>query len=243
MPSFHTPFGSRALGPALALAILLAAARLAGAQSGMNSPPVPGLFQPVVGAGTVYEMTSARAPRSSMTYAIVGKEAHEGEEAWWIELRFDSGEAGETVMKQLAIIPEAGFPVAKRMIIQSGDAPPMEMPPEMVATIGRQARSQAEGKGLGEKVGTETVTVPAGSFRCEHYRQSTAEGKADIWVSRDVRPNGMVKMESPAGNMTLVKVLSNETSRIKGEPRRIPAMPGGYPGAGSPAPPPAPDPR
>lgn len=214
----------------LALGFAVAMAPLALAQSGMNSPKLPGLFQPVVGAGTVYEMTSTDAPKSRMTYAIVGKEDYEGKEAWWLELRFDLGDEGEMVMKQLAHIPPEGLPEATRMIMQTGDSPPMELPSEMVASIGSQARAEAGKAGLGEKIGTETITVPAGTFRCDHYRQTNGDWTGDVWVSRDVRPNGMVKMESPEGNMTLVKVLSNETSRIKGAPRRMPAMPGGFPG-------------
>ncbi|MDP3936897.1 MAG: hypothetical protein Q8R92_02030 [Deltaproteobacteria bacterium] len=225
---------------ALTLLIVSAAAPLALAQSGGSSPRMPGVFQPEVGAGTVYEMSSAQAPKSAMTYAIVGKEAFEGKEAWWIELRFDLGEEGEMIMKQLAFIPPEGVPEPKRMIMQAGESPPMEFPPEMVASIGRRARTEMDKAGLGEKVGTESITVPAGTFRCDHYRQTTGDWTGEVWVSRDVRPNGMVKMVSPEGSMTLVKVLSNETSRIKGAPQRMPAMPGGFPGGAPPMEPPAP---
>jgi hypothetical protein len=174
-------------------------------------------------------MSTAGAPKTTMTYAIVGKEDFEGQEAWWLEMRFDSGEGGLMVMKQLALIPAKGLPVPKRMIIQSANMPPQEMPPEMVSSIGQQVRSEVDKEGLGEKIGTETITVPAGSFECEHYRTTRGAWKADIWFSRDVLPNGLVRMISTDARMSLVKVLKNETSHIQGTPQRMPAMPGGFP--------------
>jgi hypothetical protein len=224
----------------IALTLALAMVPVAHAQPGMKSPKIPWLFQPVIGTGTVYEMTTAGAPKSMMTYALVGKEDFEGQEAWWLEMRFDPGEGGEMVMKQLAVIPPKGLPEPKRMIIQSGGMPAQEMPPEMVSSIGQRVRAEADKEGLGEKIETETITVPAGSFECEHYRMTKGAWKADIWFSRDVRPNGLVRMVSTDAQMSLVKVLTNETSHIKGTPQRMPALPGGFPpGAlppGAPAP-------
>jgi len=80
--------------------------------------------------------------------------------------------------------------------------------------------------------------VPAGTFTCDHYRKTAGDGNADIWFSRDVRPNGLVRMISSDTRMTLTRVLANETSRIKGEPRRMPGMPGALPPGGAPALPP-----
>jgi len=71
------------------------------------------------------------------------------------------------------------------------------------------------------KVGSESVTVPAGTFDCEHYRKQTAEGTVDVWVSTKVSPYGTVKMTSGQMTMVLEKVLSNETSHIKGEPQKF----------------------
>ena len=43
----------------------------------------------------------------------------------------------------------------------------------------------------------------------------------DVWASSKVSPCGMMKMSS--GDMTIVleKVLSNETTHIKGEPQKM----------------------
>ena len=80
---------------------------------------------------------------------------------------------------------------------------------------------------MGELVGTETVTVPAGTFTCQHYRKQEQERHRDMWISTQVTPYAMVKMTGPDMTMVLKKVLTNETSHIKGEPQKmqLPGMP------------------
>ena len=80
---------------------------------------------------------------------------------------------------------------------------------------------------MGELVGTESVTVPAGTFTCQHYRKQEKNGPADMWISTQVTPYGMVKMTSADTTMVLKKILTNETSHIKGEPQKMqfPGMP------------------
>jgi hypothetical protein len=127
---------------------------------------------------------------------------------------------GETVMKQL-VVTGGDKPQIKRMIMQMPGRPPMEMPMGM---LGMGQRGQGAGAGdtsPGEKVGSETITVPAGTFECDHYRKQGPRGTTDVWVSTKVSPYGMVKMISPDMTMVLGKVLSNETSHIKGEPQKI----------------------
>ena len=75
--------------------------------------------------------------------------------------------------------------------------------------------------GRGELVGTESVTVPAGTFTAQHYRSQGSNGTTDIWTSSDVTPYGMVKMTNADTTMELKKVLTNETSHIKGEPQKM----------------------
>lgn len=75
--------------------------------------------------------------------------------------------------------------------------------------------------GLGEKVGTEMVTVPAGTFLCDHYRKKDPKGTADLWISSKVTPYGAVKAIAPLETKELTKLLTNETTQIKGEPRKF----------------------
>jgi hypothetical protein len=211
---------------AFGLAVLFAAAALVWGQGAIVRPPeMPGVFQPVVGSGATYRVSTAQNRDVQFTYAVVGKE----EDAYWMEIR-TSTPKGQMIMKQLISLPGEGKPAqAKRMIMQAAGQPPMELPVSM--TSGAAGRSQAQGaanvRGLGEKAGTETITVAAGTFECEHYVSVSSDKRSDVWVSSKVSPYGLVKMTSGETHMELQKVLVNETSLITGEPMKLPGMPGG----------------
>jgi hypothetical protein len=64
------------------------------------------------------------------------------------------------------------------------------------------------------QVGTETITVPAGTFSCAHWQKD--EGKGDVWVSDKVSPFGMVKMVNEHETMTLTKVITDAKDHITG---------------------------
>jgi hypothetical protein len=206
---------------AIALAAVLGITAPAWAQRMPQAPRMPGEFKPVVGSGAQYEVTMTKE-KVTWAYAVVGKENVEGAEGYWLEMRLEGGKAGSVVMKHLMVL-HADLPEIKRMIMQTAGQPPIEMPMGMLGgmmKMGQQAPARAE-KGLGEKLGTETVTVPAGTFVCDHYRTQSGKTTADVWVSTKVSPYGVVKMTSADMTMVLTKVLTNETSQIKGEPQKF----------------------
>lgn len=77
-----------------------------------------------------------------------------------------------------------------------------------------------------EKVGTEAITVPAGTFECDHYTRDSNGKHTDIWLSirvpsliddqasSDLPRYGMVKATSADFSMELTKLLENQTSDI-----------------------------
>ena len=187
---------------------------------GRQAPRLLGEFKPVVGSGAQYQMT-AKNGTMSFAYVIVGQEDVEGSAGYWMEIRSENpGMPGEMVMKQL-IVTGGDKPQIKRMIMQMPGRPPMEMPMGM---LGMGQRGQGSGAGdtsPGEKVGSETITVPAGTFECDHYRKQEPRGTVDVWISSKVPPYGMVKMSSAEMTAVLEKVLSYETSHIQGEPQKM----------------------
>jgi hypothetical protein len=192
-----------------------------GMRGGMGrAPRLLGEFKPVVGSGAQYQMT-ANNGTMSFAYVIVGQEDVEGSTGYWMEIRSENPSMpGEMVMKQL-LVTGGDKPQVKRMIMQMPGRPPMEMPMSM---MGMGQRGQGTGAGdnsPGVKVGSETITVPAGTFACEHYRKQEPRGTVDVWTSSKVPPYGMVKMSSAEMTMVLEKVLSNETSHIQGEPQKM----------------------
>ncbi|HLY61150.1 MAG TPA: hypothetical protein VKV95_10410 [Terriglobia bacterium] len=216
----------------MVMAMALAGASALWAQMmGMRPPQIPGEFKPVVGSGSQYTMTTKKDSSSmDMAYAIVGKESVDGQDGYWMEIRMLSGKGGGMIMKQLMVIG-GDQPGIKRMIMQMAGRPPMEMPMSMMSMMKNMPKAQESGQasgknhGMGELVGTESVTVPAGTFECQHYRSQSDRGSADVWITTKISPYGLVKMTSTDSTMVLAKVLSNETSQIKGEPQPMPGMP------------------
>jgi Domain of unknown function (DUF4412) len=217
----------------LAAAAALCLASSAFSQMMMRPPNIPGEFKPVVGSGAEYQITTAEGQTRDWAMAVVGKEQVDGQDGYWFETRTNSERGGgKVIMKQLMVV-QPGNVAIKRMIVQPPGRPPMEMPVGMMNMAMQRGHRAVEAEtgpdhGMGTVVGTEAVTVPAGTFECQHYR-STENGKTtDLWVSTKVSPYGMVKMTSSDGtSMVLQKVLENETSQIQGEPQKMnmPQMP------------------
>lgn len=98
----------------------------------------------------------------------------------------------------------------------------MEFPVEMMQQRQRAPEQHADIREQAEDVGSESITVPAGTFTCEHYRMK--DGSADVWVSEKVAPWGVVKMTGRDGTMTLTKVLTNAKTHITGTPQKFDPM-------------------
>lgn len=192
-----------------------------GGGMGRLMPRLLGTFKPVVGSGAQYQVI-AKDRTMNFAYAIVGKEDVGGSTGYWMEIRSQNPEMpGGMVMKQLVVM-DGGQTQIKRMIMQPPGRPAMEVPMGLMSGMGQPGRATGQGDiSPGEKVGSETITVPAGTFECDHYRKQEPRGPVDVWISSKVSPYGMVKMVSGERTMVLEKVLSNETTQIKGEPQKM----------------------
>ena len=73
-----------------------------------------------------------------------------------------------------------------------------------------------------EALGTESITVPAGTFACDHYRLKDGSGEA--WVSSKVAPWGLVKFRGKDTNIVLLKQISGATTHITGTPIKLEDM-------------------
>jgi len=202
-----------AVACAFCLTILAASAS---AQMGMGMrPSMPaGVFTPTVGSGAQYEMTAADGAKTTLEYAVVGKDTVNGKDAYWLEWTTTSGRMGEMVMKIL-MSPDSSSGVTPRMIMQMAGRPPMEMPSQM-GRAGSQPAPKTDIRGESEDVGKESVTTLAGTFACEHYRSK--DGSADTWVSTQVAPFGVVKSQSKNSSMVLTKQITGARDKIVGTP-------------------------
>ena len=71
------------------------AAGLYRAQMGMHAAPaMRGIFNPVVGSGGQYEMTTEKGTKMVMEIAVVGKESVDGKEGYWFEMTMSTPHHG-----------------------------------------------------------------------------------------------------------------------------------------------------
>jgi hypothetical protein len=189
---------------------LLAAA--ASAQMGrFSAPHVMGFWNPVVGAGAVYTLQPAKGDKTEMQIAIVGKEQVDGKDAYWYEMAFNHGN-GEMIMKSLMVLNGSDTHVS-RMIMQMPGQPPMEMPTQMMH---QDHSTPADIRSDAEDLGSDTITVPAGTFTCQHYRTKSG---GEVWVSPKVSPYGLVKSKTNDMSMELTKVVTGAKDQITGTPQ------------------------
>jgi hypothetical protein len=97
-----------------------------------------------------------------------------------------------------------------RMVVQRPGQPAMEMP---IRPGDAQKRQQDE-LDKWHIAGSESITVPAGIFSCQHWKKD--QGVGDVWISDKVSPFGMIKYVSSGETMTLTKVITDAKDHITG---------------------------
>jgi len=183
-------------------------------QLGMDifkKPSITKVFHPVIGKGAQYETaskTGGDAKPHSMEIGIVGKESVDGKDGYWMQF-VSADDKGQTVVgKSLITIDDFQF---RRMIIQPPGQGAMEMPMNMTA---RSRQKIDENMNDWHSVGTESISVPAGTFSCEHWKND--KNGSEAWTSDKVTPFGMIKEVGQNSSMVLVKILDSVPDRITG---------------------------
>ena len=209
---------------AVLILITLSFVHLAEAQFGQShGPSFYGEFKPVAGGWSEYQMSSEREGTTKIKVAIVGKEGND----YWYETVMDGGKQGYTIMKMLVSGNPEDQKNIKRMIVKQGNEPAMEMPVQMM-----QQSSKAQGQsGKVIDKGTETIKVPAGTFKTQHTQYQDAEGVVDTWMYKDVSPYGMIKSQSKGTEMVLIGYGTGAKTLITETPQKfeMPQMPEGRP--------------
>jgi len=211
----------------VSILLVLGLTQTANAQFGQSSgPSFYGEFKPVIGGWSEYQITSKREGTTKMKIAVVGKEG----DAYWYETVMEGGKHGRTIMKMLVSGNPEDQKNIKRMIVKQGNEPAMEMPVQMM-------QQSPKGQGQSGKVidkGTETIKVPAGTFKTQHSQYQDAEGVVDTWMYKDVSPYGMIKSQSKDMEMVLTAHGTGAKTQITETPQKfempqMPQMPEGRP--------------
>jgi len=203
-----------------AVVLLAAVACAAGASqvrgqfgfSAIKRPNIANIFHPVVGAGSTYQETKKDGSKSTMEMAIVGSEMVGEQQGYWMEVGHADSRAEQVTYGKMLVTP-TDFAFHKMIFLMPGSTQPMEMDVD-----GAKSHRDNLDKKLEKwhSVGNESITVPAGTFSCEHWTKD--EGKGDVWVSAKVSPMGMVKMVDENETMVLTRLISDAKSHITGTP-------------------------
>jgi len=182
---------------------------------GPQVPFLSGIWHPIVGSGGAYEWTIGEQKHPLET-TVVGKEDVEGKTGYWVENGMTNPNGGELYYKVLMVVSDTGV-TPTRTIAQRPGQDPVE-----TDTSKNPASQQArpiDMRDQADLVGTETITVPAGTFACQHYRAK--DGSSEIWISDKISPWGLVKTQSKTSSMVLTKVITDATDHITGTPKKL----------------------
>lgn len=207
----------------VSIVLTLTLVQLAEAQFGKSAgPKFYSDFKPVVGGWSEYQMTPKGEPPSKMKIAVVGKEG----DAYWYETVMEAKKEGRVITKILVSGDPSDQKNIKRMIFKSGNEPAMEMPVQMM----EQPSTQKGQPGKVIDKGTETVKVPAGTFKTQHMQYHNGE-VADSWIYKDISPYGMIKSVSKDFEMVLIGYGTGAKTLITETPQKfeMPQMPEGRP--------------
>jgi hypothetical protein len=190
--------------PTLFFAALITLAQTAG--NPFDTLVIRRYWNPVVGAGAVYEVTNPNGRKHTEEFDIFSEEKEEGKTAYWLGFAEESSDLKGKVYVKTLVIPE-GFE-ARKLIIQFPGKAAMEMPVQPSPQIPKE-----DPKSAPKLVGTESITVPAGTFECEHWRYVD---NSETWLSAKVAPVKVVKSASKDETRVLVKTISHAKDYITG---------------------------
>ncbi len=196
----------------LVTVLALGLSQLAAAQMGMSAPDFAGVFTPVVGSGAAYEMTREAGESTPFEISVVGKEGS----AYWIEYSMKQPHTDATVYLKNLTERQGDDVIMKRSILQAPGRPPMDMSSMMKMHPMQSAQSKADMRAEAENLGVETITTPAGTFSCQHWR-SKKDG-SNYWLSDKITPWKLVKMSGKDQTMTLTRVITDAKTHITGTP-------------------------
>jgi hypothetical protein len=201
--------------------LLLCAAVPVCAQMGMDmfrKPAILKVFHPVVGKGAQYQTTSTTGGSSRMEeLSLIGKDTVDGKDAYWLQMVNVDAKGDTRGGKVLLTLDDFQF---HRMIMEVPGQGLMEMPANMM--MSPKNRQDVQDKmSAWQSVGTESVTVPAGTFSCEHWRND--KDHEEMWTSDKVVPFGMVKEISANSHsvMVLVKTLDDVQDKFNGPAKKF----------------------
>lgn len=179
-----------------------------------------------IGDWAEYEITSPQGS-GTIRMALI-PEGAAPDEGQWIEMSFNMNGQSGVIQALVDDYPfESGDVMA--VVMKAAGQPAMRIPDMMLdqarGQISMPVSSMADNCEGAENLGSESVSVPGGSFTAWKVQSTTPQGEGTFWVSGDV-PFGLVKGEGAEGSMVLVGTGDDATSSITETPMDMPGAPG-----------------
>lgn len=208
------------LGAMLLIAASLAALLASGVahgQTGRNpsaevAPLDPLAMRLAPGQWREYQFTGGATEGSTVRWTWLETEQQAGQTYQWFETRMEQN--GQVLISR--VLGSIDDPIAPpvRVIMQTGDMPPREMPEEM-----RQMAAPALKRNLlnppVQLPEAATIEVPAGKFAATVYESRIGGEVARTYYSTELP--GMISYEAAAGGMQLTAYGSGGKTAISGE--------------------------
>lgn len=138
---------------------------------------------------------------SILRQAVVAKD--ENSITYEVESEMKAGD--QTLRSVIEMVEKLGSREVVSMRMMTADGRVTDLS-NMVAEVSLSMRARdpfAPGAAAWATLGTETVTVPAGTFECAKHRrpqgESPAQPQLDVWICPKAPHTGLVRMESSAG--------------------------------------------
>lgn len=170
------------------------------AQGVMSDVLTGKLVNPEKGAWAWYDLSdTASDQKLVMRLAIVDEERVGLKKGYWLELEVVPMLGYRSVFKMLVTGPASDPRNLHKVLVREGLGSVQEMP---------VAKDEAKGESPPEAertlVGKEELALRDGSkIDCEHYELAEGGDKVEVWLNDKVRPMGIVRMSSSAGDLTL----------------------------------------
>ncbi|HEY1585939.1 MAG TPA: hypothetical protein VGH63_09650 [Polyangia bacterium] len=169
------------------------------------------------GAWAEYTMSMPGAPQKmTVRYAVVEKNERE------MTMETDSQTPMGPVHSSMTFAPSP--PDAWKLVkgrVQMGTQPAQDVPAAQLGQGGVK-----KGDSMGKLVGSEKITVPAGTFETKHYKRDLPKEAGgmtlDVWMSDKAVPTGVVKL-SGSGGVEMVLASTGLGAKAKPDAKPAPA--------------------
>jgi hypothetical protein len=177
------------------------------------------VWSPRVGDWSAYRILDARGESAELTFSVVDKDG----DAYWLEVRTKQEGAEGTVAYLVTGDPTEDENVVMIRAQETG-GPALELDR---TTLGRlRSRGQGafggEATPIGPKVGKlealgeEKIVVGGKSLKCRRLKIIGPDQTAEVWLSEDVGPFGLVKLKSGLEEVVLQSFGRGAKPSLKG---------------------------